>query len=368
MMRKVSAFCLDVHARYQCQHSGACCESWSVPAEPAVVEIVRARRIRRHDVTGELFLKQDAATDGQPVIVARDTRGGCVFFDRDAGRVCVIHRDAGEGALPSACRHFPRKVLHDSRGTLISLSHFCPTAAQLLLTSGALSIVEAHPPLRLQSNMEGLDAADALPPLLRPGLLCDMEGYDAWERAGVAIFANPARRYTDCLDGLAAATERVRQWIPGAASLRDHVVDSYNAPNADASTVWCQDRAIARIARLTTGAAGDDLRTIPRFDDQWNRWFGVNNVDWFDQGMKHYLAARLFGNWVAYQGQGLRSIVEWLRTCAAMVRHFLLRRFIESDRPLDRTAFIDAIRSTDLLLLHVLDSTSFARDVAVLEH
>ena len=37
--------------------------------------------------------------------------------------------------------------------------------------------------------------------------------------------------------------------------------------------------------------------------------------------MKNYLAARVFANWIAYQGRGLRSIVEWLRTCAAIVRH-----------------------------------------------
>jgi hypothetical protein len=237
----------------------------------------------------------------------------------------------------------------------------------LLLTDVDLSIVEAVPPLRLESNMEGLDAADALPPLLRPGLLCDTEGYDAWERAGVAIFANPQRRYNECLDDLAAATERSRAWMPGAVSLRDHVLDSHRAPNVDVSTAWCEGSAIARIARLTAGAVGDDLRTIPDFNAQWNRWFDANDADWFDQGMKNYLAARLFGNWVAYQGQGLRSIVEWLRTCDAVVRHFLLRRLLESARPLDRSAFIESVRSSDLLLLHVLDSASFARDVAALE-
>ena len=112
-------------------------------------------------------------------------------FRPGGGRLCIIHRDFGVEALPSACRHFPRKVLHDARGTLISLSHFCPTAAATLLTPARSSIVDARPPLRLTSPMEGLDAWDALPPLLRPGLLCDMEGYDTWERAGVAVFAQP---------------------------------------------------------------------------------------------------------------------------------------------------------------------------------
>jgi hypothetical protein len=34
---------------------------------------------------------------------------------------------------------------------------------------------------------------------------------------------------------------------------------------------------------------------------------------------------------------------------------------------LDTRAFVEAVRSTDLLLLHVLDSAEFARDVAASE-
>ena len=106
---------------------------------------------------------------------------------------------------------------------------------------------------------------------------------------------------------------------------------------------------------------------IPHFEAQWNARAGADDVDWFDLGMKNYLAARLFGNWIAYQGQGLRSIVEWLQTCAAVVRHFVLQRLTRSGLPLDRSVFIESVRSADLLLLHVLDSGSFARDVAALE-
>ena len=77
----------------------------------------------------------------------------------------------------------------------------------MLLADGAVSIVDARPPLLLDLEMEGLDARKALPPLLRPGLLCDMEGYDTWERAGVASFARPDSAYIACLNDLAAATE-----------------------------------------------------------------------------------------------------------------------------------------------------------------
>jgi hypothetical protein len=363
----MTAFCLDLHARYQCRHSGACCESWSVPAEPAIVEIVRTRAIRRQGTDGPLFVQSANSGDEESWRVARDTHGGCVFYDREGGSLCIIHRDLGERALPSACRHFPRKVLHDRRGSLISLSHFCPTAAALLLAGGALSIVEAHPPLRLDLEMEGLDARAAFPPLLRPGMLCDVEGYESWERAGLATFARTGRDYPTCLADVAAATDVIRGWNPAMRSLSDCVLAAFAHKTADASAVWPHDRAIQRLARLTAGSAGDDLTSIPHFEEQWNERVGGSPIDWFDLGMKNYLGARLFGNWVAYQGHGLRSIVEWLRTCAALVRHFVLQRLIGSGLTLDHSVFTESVRSADLLLLHVLDSGLFARDIASLE-
>jgi len=183
MIAFMAAFCLSIHARYQCRHAGACCQNWTLPAEPHVVEFVKQRGLRPRGVTGPLFVSsrkpdpRDGAMD-----IARDNNGVCVFFEHDAGRLCVIHREAGIDALPSACRHFPRKFLRDGRGTFISLSHFCPTAAILLVGSPPLRTVEAAPPLMLDDPIEGLDARDALPPLLRPGILCDLEGYAAWER------------------------------------------------------------------------------------------------------------------------------------------------------------------------------------------
>ncbi len=130
MIAFMAAFCLSIHARYQCRHAGACCQNWTLPAEPHVVEFVKQRGLRPRGVTGPLFVSsrkpdpRDGAMD-----IARDNNGVCVFFEHDAGRLCVIHREAGIDALPSACRHFPRKFLRDGRGTFISLSHFCPTAA-----------------------------------------------------------------------------------------------------------------------------------------------------------------------------------------------------------------------------------------------
>jgi hypothetical protein len=366
-MPDVTAFCLDIHARYQCRHAGACCESWSVPAEPRVVELVRTHKVRRTGVEGDLFVSSLESDGTRKWIVKRDDRGDCVFFDRHGGRLCVVHRDLGSDALPSACRHFPRKVVIDPRGVLISLTHFCPTAAATLLTRGELSIVEAFPPLRLDPPTEGLDARDAWPPLVRPGLLCDIQGYEAWERSGLSVFADADRDFATCLDIVAAATESIRNWRPGAESLADRVMADFLAARSSHATAgWSASGSIERVRSLTLGAVGDDLASIEAFDARWNDYPG-RRVDWFDAGMKKYLGARLFANWIAYQGQGLRTIVEWLRTCAAVVGHELLRRTNNSTIPPDATTFIEAVRSADLLLLHVLDSASFAREAATIE-
>jgi hypothetical protein len=114
------------------------------------------------------------------------------------------------------------------------------------------------------------------------------------------------------------------------------------------------------------GRVGDDLAPLDSFDDRWKEC-AARRLDWFNAAMKNYLGARLFANWIAYQGQGLRTIVEWLRTCAAVVGHELLRHARDAESILDTSAFIEAVRSADLILLHVLDSASFAKQAAAIE-
>jgi hypothetical protein len=83
--------------------------------------------------------------------------------------------------------------------------------------------------------------------------------------------------------------------------------------------------------------------------------------------MKNYLATRVFANWIAYQGMGLRSIVEWLHTCAAVWRHHALRGALDAGTAPGTGDLVEAVRLTDLLLLHAIDSQAFATSVATLE-
>lgn len=361
----MSTFCLTLHAGYRCRHTGECCRNWTVAAEPHVRAAVETRQIRRSGFDGALFVP--AVNHAERFSVARDTDGNCVFFDRDRGRLCVIHESGGPEALPTACRHFPRMILRDARGIFISLSHFCPTAAAMLLDADPLEIVEAAPPLRLQEPMEGLSALGALPPLVRPGVLSDLEGYAAWERACLMTFARPDLGSQDALDHVADATERVRSWRPGTCTLSEHVHTAFReARHERGADPRAHGRALRTLRSLSSGDARDGLQDIDTLDDDWRRLSGPS-PEQFDRAMKNYLAARVFGNWIAYQGRGLRSIVEWLRTCAAAVRHHALRHALGLQSAPAGRELVEAFRISDLLLLHVIDTQTFARRAMALE-
>lgn len=266
------AWCLDFHARYRCRHAGACCRAgWTIPFE-----------------------------DG--TVAARDPAGACTFLD--ASGLCAIHRDGGVHQLPVTCRMFPRVVLHDARGTFVSLSHFCPTAARLLFDArGETTIVEAPAALVDIGDLDGLDARGEWPPLLRRGLLMDPASYGAWERRAISLLTRGSALPADRLAALGAATAAIAQWIPGSPVPLESAV----------------------------GTAFDTLATIPPAP-----------ADPVDAAVSRWLAARLFGAWTAYQGDGLAATLLYLRQC--------LETFTR-EVAMDGDAF-EAIRRSDLRVVH----------------
>ena len=127
--RRVRA--LSIHVGYRCRHAGACCTSgWDIPVEPEVEE--RLQAAMRSD---RCFRRVVGLPQGARVVLRTDDAGRCVFLDprRRPSGLCTIHRDLGEDALPSACRHFPRVVTLTPLGVSVTLSHYCPTVAGILL-------------------------------------------------------------------------------------------------------------------------------------------------------------------------------------------------------------------------------------------
>ena len=187
----MAVWCLAFHAAWLCRHSGACCRAgWSIPVEGPAFETLRRHFGSREDA-GQLFVHEGHMPEGAAAIVGTRHNGACVFFDEVANeRRCEIHRTLGASSLPLACRQFPRVAMQDRRGTFVTLSHFCPTAAGLLLEATSFDVVQAPPGLALDGALEGLDATAVLPPLLRPNLLTDLDGYGAWERRALGSLAD----------------------------------------------------------------------------------------------------------------------------------------------------------------------------------
>ena len=288
-----------MHVPYACRHSGVCCSSgWAIAIERTRTAAVG---VLRRD--GSWLVP---APDAPPEIagtLALSDAGHCVFH----GTGCQIQRVHGHAALPSACQHFPREVLLDGRGARVTLSHYCPTAVDLLFDyAGSVEIVEGPPAIPL-GVPEGLDARDVLPPLLAEGVLMDPDGYSAWEAHMVRVLtAKDDRSPGDVLSALEAEFAMVQRWRPGRGLLSDEIV------------------------RLPAAA-----------------FTGIRSCNSY-RVVRRYLAARAFASWMAYQGGGMAAVLGSLRVALAVLEE-------ESARlPLK-----EAIRQADLRLLHLMPRDSF---------
>lgn len=305
---RARAFWLSFHARYACRGAGACCSSgWDIPIERVRIEAIQRAIHDSHLRAPVSWLKQiDGAPDDVAGVLALGERGHCVFH----GEGCAIHSALGHAAMPVACQHFPRVVLIDPRGVFVTLSHYCPTAAAMLLEDeGPVSIVEGPPALPDGAMPEGLDARDAWPPLRAPRLLMDLEEYGAWERDIVQRLAAsdaPQQVINELLGDMRC---------PGDEQLFDLARASVPAPYSWSGRV--NGRVLPALSERN-----DSARVEGRF-----------------------LAAHAFACWMAYQGNGLVSIAIYLRLVLAVLRAELMRQ----------QSVLEAIRQSDLLLRHLID-------------
>jgi hypothetical protein len=289
-VESVATFSLSIHADYRCRHAGACCTAgWEIPVE-----------VHRQPLIGAATLS---------------TAGGCRFFDADGQRLCALHRDHGHDALPMACQQFPRRVLLDDRGAHISLSHFCPTAASMLFRDDVpLEIVANPPAFPGDAPYEGMDARGALPPLLAPDVLMDLESYSAWEREAVCLFARDNCTADQALAALASATSTLSKWRPGGESLLDAVNYAF-------------DRH-----RSSSGTARADLR--------------------LSRPLQRYAAGKVFASWTAYQSDRLSEVVASARRALRVLATEAERICKESGRTVDEAVLYEAAQAADYRILH----------------
>jgi hypothetical protein len=248
----------------------------------------------------------------------------------------------------------------DGRGTHVTLSHFCPTAASSLFrTDVPLAIVGDPPAFPAGWAYEGLDARDALPPLLRPGMLMDLESYHAWERHVVATLARASHTPASAIAQLAADAQRLCSWTPPEGPLVERVTalaargERTPAGAAPAWSATVLPAATARYDRVR-GCVPVDLQPPPIPPDAHVTAASLVDPEWdaHREPLKRYLAARAFATWVAWQGQGLAAVVESLALSLAVVYIESIRQCRAAGERLDERWLREAIRQADLLLVH----------------
>ena len=362
-------YALSIHADYRCQQSGVCCSSeWDVPVELPVYRLLDAalvtgslRPAAEADGGGAPLIVEDDLPDDAGAMLARTTSGACVFY-HGGSRLCVVHRDLGEGELPSTCRHFPRLAVRDRRGTFISLTHYCPTAAAMLFRDDVLiEIVEApraFPPADYEGFLVG---PEAWPPLLHPRMLMDDAAYGAWERHMVSRCADE----TLSPEGVVATLQRdatvLRGYTPGAGAL----IDAVAALPADAVAAPANKTLGPSLALFTEvmRAVPDDFKPEPDQDGLLDVYLVAVAPVWtqWDKPLKRYLAAKAFASWTAYQGRGLLTVVRGLEAALAMVRVEASRQCRDHGRRLDAGLLKEAIRQADFALNHLAAGDELAR-------
>ncbi len=357
MIRPVSA--LSIHSDYKCRHSGRCCASdWDVPVEvpvyrslTAALEAGRLRMAPQSELM-EPFVVEPDMPDDTGAMFERNHHGECVFFERDS-RLCIVHRDLGEDALPATCRHFPRVAVRDGRGTFVGLSHYCPTAASLLFRDDVpLAIVEspgAFPP----ADYEGLVVEPGdLPPLLRPDVMMDLDAYGEWERHMVRRTAADLAPEA-ILATLMRDADLVRGWHPDGPSIAARISGLPDQPVQAAAPATLDD-SLEAFRGVMTAVPGD---LLPAPDEQGLEEAYVRLVrpSWggWSRPLRHYIAAKAFASWTAYQGRGLRSIVRGLEAAVALVRVEAARQCRDAGRELDQELLLEAFRQADFALNHL---------------
>jgi hypothetical protein len=281
-----------------------------------------------------MVLPADAPADYSPLIAT--IHGRCVFHN--PVERCAIHAALGHDALPMACRQFPRSSVTDPRGVSITLSHYCPTAAEMLESAanaandGDIRIDATGFPVA--GEYVGLDARLALPPLLRPGMLMDWASWWEVERRGVETLLHSQENVDRAVGRVRGAVEFIRRWSPSEGPLIDRVRVAFAGRDASARN------AGSDLVRAAVDA-------VPEPYQSRANW--VSQVTIGDLTARRFAAAHAFANWTVHMGGDLRT---WLRSVETA------------------WAFLQAgagVSHADLVLRHLIDLEAWTRTLKTLD-
>jgi hypothetical protein len=204
-------------------------------------------------------------------------------------------------------------------------------------------------------------------------MLMDVDSYGAWEAGGVDLLMSGEDGPEASLARLDAVVETVRGWHPGNGALLEQIATAFGrsaprGPRAGSYPAGWDDRLRSwfdlTVEAIPPGLAGTGaLADAP----EWDARFVADAWPSLSGPLRKYVASRLFGSWVAYQGRGLRTVVASLRCALAVVRLEAARACAAASRPLDTALLREAIRAAELLLVHKADSQVLASRLSWVE-
>ena len=341
----MTTFWLSTHVGYACRHSGACCTArWPIPIErdraPAVQAAIAAGRVHAPEDWYRAAPEAPADVAG---VLARQPSGACVFHRPD-GEVsglpsaggCAIHP-----LRPVACRHFPYVCVIDPRGVHVTLSHFCPTAANRLFDVEVDVSIVKGPAVPLEGvEPEGLDAREGLPPA-------------ELGAQGPALGAAPGTMPAPGTRPRLLSWDAVSQWERMLVARLGK-----NSSIPDAPSVGAFDRA--RAAVLPGWAWPEAPADVVRF------WHSLVAPQWggWTQVIGRYLAAKAHASWAMHLGTGPPAVERMVGVSRIVLQVEATRACLSRGGGLDRPALTEALRQADLLLVHYADPFRFHRDAA----
>lgn len=212
-------------------------------------------------------------------------------------------------------------------------------------------------------HLECLDARDAWPPFLRPGVLAGLGAYERWEsrllRDGLAPVVTGTRHLGESLNHVGRWTEALAHWkasdgdlavlidrVPWPANRIPQTAPSTEALDVVVDELMAQVPAEWRVSAWPDGLPDATMDGAP-----------ITQVE-AEAALARYLALRLIGSWVSYQGAGLRSVVASLISADALATAALVRT--AAAVPVTTGHVMSAIRAADWLQLHLLDREPWA--------
>ncbi len=365
---------LSIHADYRCRSSGVCCRSgWLNPVEPLAEARIHAG-ISEGRLSPEIAWARPVAglPHGARVALRVLASGDCVFLEHGEPRLCAVERQLGPLAMPAACRQFPRIATLTPVGVALTLSHYCPTAAGLLFRDDVpLAVVTDPKAFPASWPYEGLDARDAWPPLLRPGVLTSWAVHVRLEEHAVAVLGRNETPAGAALAQLEAEAEALRAWSVASGPFDDFAARVIGSgvgalePATPPGAVFDDWERVASVVpkghprpvspRAAALALGLD-RALALADE---------GCAALRRPVGRWLAARAFASWLALQGEGVRTSVLGLRVAHSVLRAEAARGVAEAAgiAP-DAERLEQAIRRADLLLVHLADPEALARELS----